>query len=281
MRLLRWWALALLAGPVLFGCERAAAPVLVEGAVRFEPPPAYELWWEMTQECSGRRGLLSRVDWYYVPGSSMLLVNGQRVEGYWTSAGNTIVLAESAMLSGSLVRHEMLHSLERGDGHSRAYFLERCGGVVWCSGACLEDAGPPPPVDPAAARVAPDALEIDVAIRPSSPSLGMYGGHFALIVTARNPRAGPVTVTLPTGTFGEPASAFEYRVETPVGGEGGRAPAWDETVTRFAPGETKRQVFDFHIFTPGGSGGIGSGTYRFFGAYGGRWAAASRAVAVP
>ena len=281
MRFAKWPALMLSVVGVL-GCDRPVAPLLVDGAVRFEPPPAYQLWWQMAQECSGRRGVLSHVDWYYVPGARTLVVEGQRVEGYWTSAGNTIVVAEASMFSGPLVRHEMLHSLVRGDGHPRDFFLERCGGVVWCYGPCIEDGGPPPPPTPTAIRVEPDALEIAVEVRPAAPSQGLYGGHFALTVTARNPLPHPAVVRLPPTTFGEPGTGFEYRFDNAVGADGGIAPVWDEGVTRFAAGETKRQVFDFNIYTPGSSsGGLAPGTYTFFGAFGGRVGARPATVIVP
>ena len=252
MRFVRWPAL-LVAAPLLVGCERPSAPLLVDGAQRFDPPPAYQLWWEMTQECSGRRGLFSRVRWYYVPGARTVLVNGQRVEGYWTSAGNTIVLAEAAALKGPLVRHEMLHSLQNGDGHPRELFLGRCGGVVVCDGACAGDEPLPAP-NAALARVAGDALEIGVEVRPRSPSPGLYGGYLTLTVTARNPRRDSVVVTLPRTTFGEPPTSFEYVVEDRVGAHGGQARAWDGAVSRFAPGEVKRHVFDFRLYSAGGSG---------------------------
>jgi hypothetical protein len=135
------WA-ALLAPPVLFACDAPLAPVLVEGAERFEPPPVYNLWWEITEECSGRRRSFGRVRWYYVPGAHTITVEGREVEGYWSSAGNAIVLAEFSMLRGQLVRHEMLHALEGNVGHPREAFLDRCGGVVLCDGACIQEAAP-------------------------------------------------------------------------------------------------------------------------------------------
>jgi hypothetical protein len=274
------WAAPLCAALVL-ACDAPVAPVLVEGAERFDPPPVYDLWWDMTRECSGRPGVFGRLRWYYVPGAETITVNGRQVEGYWSAAGNAIVLAEAAMLDGPLVRHEMLHALQSGTAHPREFFLERCGGVVLCDGPCIDDAGPPPPADPFAARVTPDGLEIGVEIRPASPSGGVYGGFFAIVVTARNPRSDPVVVTLPATTFGEPSVSFEFRVESPVATSGGRAPARDEGVTRFAPGETKRQVFDVRASVPDGAGGFAPGTYRLYGAYGGHWSADVASVTVP
>ena len=282
MRFLKWRAL-LLTVPLLVGCERPAAPVLADGAQRLEPPPAYQLWWEMTQECSGRRGLFSRLRWYYVPGARTLLVNDQQVKGYWTSAGNTIVLAEAAVLDGPLVRHEMLHSLQDGDGHPREFFLRRCGGVVVCDGAC-DDEDPLPPPAPALARVEPNRLEIGVEVRPQAPSLSLYGGYVTVTVTARNPRSDSVVVTLPRAGFGDPGTSFEYRVQDPIGADGARVPAWDDGVARFGPGEVKRHVFDFRLYSAHGIGPAGilsPGTHRFSGAYGGHWSTQSRTVTGP
>jgi hypothetical protein len=278
MRSIRWSAL--LGVTFLFGCEVPAAPILVDGSQRFEPPPAYQLWWEMTQECSARRGRFETVRWYLVPGAQSLTVNGQRVEGYWTSR-NTIVLAEAAMLKGPLVRHEMLHALQDAAGHPRESFLNRCGGVVVCDGQCATDAEPLPPPQPTALRVEPDGLEVDIQIRPQSPAHGTFGGFFTVTVTARNPRSDAVIVRLPETTFGEPSISFEYAMESAVAGDGRGVPALDDGVTRFAPGETKRQVFDFVLSTPGASGGLAPGAYVFSGAYGGNWAPSPRTVTVP
>jgi hypothetical protein len=267
---------ALLAAPVLFGCEAPAAPYLVDGAQRFDPPPAYQLWWEMTQECSGRQGLLGNVQWYFVPGARTLTVDGRTVEGYWTS-GNAIVLAGAVILKGPLVRHEMLHALQDAGGHPREFFLGRCGGVVACDAQCAAEAGPLPPADPAMARVGPEALEISVTVTPDPPSEARYGGYFVMTVTARNPHDHPLVITLPPPTDAGPSVSFEYRIEHPGGYTESNERAWDDGVTRFAPGETKRHVFDFHAVGADEStlgGGLRPGTYDLRGAYGARWAPA-------
>jgi hypothetical protein len=256
-------------------CGSPAEPILAEGAQRFSPPPPYQLWWDMTMECSGRRAPLSGVRWYYVPGARTVEVNGERYAGYWSSAGNAIVLAEESTLRGPLVRHEMLHSLAGTAGHPRAEFLGRCGGIVECDERCVAEAEPLPPVDATTARVGPDALEIEIAVRPQVPSPAQYGGHFALTVIARNPGGQPVVVTLPPPIDGGRPVVFEYRIEHSGGLLEGSVHAHDESVTRFAPGETKRHVFDFHRVGAEGStldGGVRPGTYDLRGAYGGRWA---------
>jgi hypothetical protein len=276
MRSGRWSRLLILL--LSAACERPVAPVLVDGARRFEPPAVYQLWWETTLECSGRRAPLSAVRWYFVPGAQTVEVNGERYAGYWSSAGNSIVLAEDAMLDGSLVRHEMLHSLIDVGTHPRGEFLARCAGVVECSDRCIADAGPLPPVGPTVAHVAPDALEIGVVVNPAAPSGGQHGGYFTMTVTARNSRNQAVVVTLPPPGDAGPPVSFEYRIEYPGGYVQSNERARDDGATRFAPGETKRQVFDFRKVGAEEStldGGLRAGTYDLRGAFGGQWAPAT------
>jgi hypothetical protein len=279
MRPVRWPALLLLA--LVVACDTPLAPVLPDDAQRFQPPPAYHLWWEMTLQCSGRRAPLSGVRWYLVPGAHTVEVNGERYAGYWSSAGNSIVLAEGAMLDGSLVRHEMLHALIKVGGHPREEFLGRCGGVVECVERCIADAEPLEPAHPTVSRVEPDALEVEALVSPEAPSRAQYGGYFTMTVTARNPRSHPVVVALPPSADAGPPLTFEYRVEFPGGYSRKNVRAWDDGVTRFAPGETKRYVFDFRMIDAYGiasNGGFGPGTYTFRGAYGNRWVATSRTI---
>ena len=274
---------SVLAVPLLVACESPAAPLLVEGAQRVEPPPVYRLWWEMTQQCSGRPGLLARVRWYVVPGARTIVVQGRQLEGYWTPAGKAIVLAEEAMLDGSLVRHEMLHALHRVAGHPRGAFLERCAGVVLCDLACRAEAGPPPPLDPAVPRVAPDALELHLTVTPPFPTRAQYGGYFTVTVTARNPLDHPVVVNLPPPGDTGPGVSFHYRIDFPGLFEEFADRALDDGVTRFTAGETKRRVFDFHIVGPSEptlGGGLRPDVYQFRGGYGGRWAPEIATVAV-
>src|SRR5688500_7012800 len=140
-------------------CGSPVAPVLCDVAERVETPAVYQLWWEMTLQCTGRRAPLSTVRWYFVPGARTVQVNGERYAGYWSSAGNSIVLAEEAMLDGPLVRHEMLHSLVEVGNHPRGEFLGRCAGEVEGDERGVTDAGPLQPVDPAVRRVGPASLE--------------------------------------------------------------------------------------------------------------------------
>ncbi len=78
--------------------------------------------------------------------------------------------------------------------------------------------------------------------------------------------------------------SFQYRLEANGGATGYSDRLLDEGVTRFAPGETKRRVFDLHATGAVGAtnlGGLRAGTYRVSAAYGGVWATSTPTVTVP
>src|SRR5688572_30665301 len=87
----------------------------------------------------------------------------------------------------------------------------------------------------------------------------MFGRPGATGTCRRDSPCNSVIVTLPPTTFGEPSTSFAYRMEGAVAADGRGARALDEGVTRFAPGESKRHVFDFHMFNAAGSAGCGLG----------------------
>jgi len=178
--------LALLA----FGCAAAACtltsePSLPVGAARFEPPAPYTYWWDMVRECSGRTGDLTSVSWYYVPKTHMLFTDGRWVDGYWTKGNNRIVLSQSAMLSGQIVRHEMLHALTRG-GHNRAYFAEKCGGVVACTGDCADDVGTPDEPADDAPQLPVRHLRAAMRLWPEVPDYARDSGWTSVEVSVSN-----------------------------------------------------------------------------------------------
>jgi hypothetical protein len=189
-------------------------------------------------------------------------VRGRQVSGYWSSASNRIVLAGDAHLIGPVVRHEMAHALTRSTRHSRELFLERCGGVLHCGSECLLEAGDAGGPDPRAVRVEPDFLQVSAALTPADPSLPGGDGFLIMTVTARNPAAHPIVVSLRAGQrafFYELKGAGENRL-------GGPAPS-DPAITWFEPGETKRHLFDFRI-PPDAGPGAWKGEYIFRGGYG-------------
>ena len=252
-------------------CATTTTP-LPPGSQAFAPPSVYQLWWSMTEACSGRTAQSSLVSWYIVPGTSELPFASDQVEGYWIQQGDRIVLAGGAQFDGQLVRHEMLHAiLGPGQGrHSRQQFLQRCGGVVACEEICLRDAGPPASPGSQVATVSPDSIDITARMIPEFPSASQYGGYFSLIVMARNPRADSVIVALPLASSTSGGVAFGYHVS----GEGLLVTysdvASDVAVRFFGPGEMKQYAFDFQIGAPETRrGGLPKGQFDVWGTFGG------------
>ncbi|HYD54741.1 MAG TPA: hypothetical protein VEA99_19060, partial [Gemmatimonadaceae bacterium] len=231
----------LLLASLCLACIEPAAP-LPSGAERFDPPPIYRTWWSLTEQCSGRRGSLEAVAWYVVPGARTLRDPlGHEADGYWSARRNRIVLAGDWAQDGPLVRHEMLHALDRRDGHARDTFVARCLGVVECSGACLADAGPAAAVDPMAVSASPQALDVGTEITPPSPGAQVNGGHFTLVVRARNPQPRPLVVSLPPpGDAGPPVTAEFHIDDVDWGWSESNWRAWVPEASRFAAGETKQ-----------------------------------------
>jgi len=277
----RYLALLAIAG---MACESITDPALPPGATLLTPPAVYARWWAMTEACSGLHGNLSAITWYVTTGADSISDGtSTNLAGYYAPAGNRIVLADTATLSGTKIRHEMLHALlgPSVHGHPRDQFLGRCAGTVDCIGPCITDAGPPPPPDPAAITVDPTALEVTTVLDPVTPRRSIDDGWFTFTILVTNPRTTPVIVNLPTPPEDASAPAsfswFASCVYTmkPCGQFGGvwrDVPAYDPaSVTRFAAGETKRFVVDFRV----GSGYDGywqlpGGAYAFIGYYGGR-----------
>ena len=225
-------------------CSRITDPPLPSGALSLTPPAVYQRWWRDTEACSGTSGSLANVAWFFVPGASKLPFNQGEVDGYWSLHGNQIVLAGDAVYDGQAVRHEMLHALlptARG-GHPRSYFLGACAGVVACIDTCIEGTASS---DPAAVIVPADSLSISVEVEPVPAGAKIDGGVFSVIVLARNSAARPVTVNSPRGQSRYPQT-FGFDLRDPsVGSLLGGTYAVDSSSLFFAPGETKRYLFDF------------------------------------
>jgi hypothetical protein len=124
--------LALLAG----ACRQSLEPGLPAGAVPFEPPAVYAIWWTQVESCAGFSGLLSgsysSVRWYQVPGATAFFLDGpEPIQGRWSADGNTITLAGRLVDDSMLVRHEELHALLRSGDHPSLYFVTRCGALVY------------------------------------------------------------------------------------------------------------------------------------------------------
>jgi hypothetical protein len=229
----------------LGACTTPTEPRFPDDAIPLGVQPQFALWWRMTQACSGLRGDLGDIQWYVQPDVETLHIPGDHdgpYGAYWWAAGNRILLTEKAATDGWLVRHEMLHALIGRAGHPRADFVDRCGGIVTCTGECRRAAGPD--AQPAADAVEIDATELDVTVSVvPSPRFGVHenGGWFAYIVTATNPRAEAVWVRVKRPRpDARGAATFGF-----VEGPGVWSHAWTtEPRIGFAPRQTKRYTYD-------------------------------------
>lgn len=256
----------------LAACESPTGVRLPAGAVRFSPPSIYRQWWTLTEQCSGRQSAYDAITWYVVPDAETLPgTNG--LNGLWYG-DNRIVLsgADDGIAAGDLVRHEMLHALLGGGGHPRDMFVGRCAGVVVCVKECLTDAGSAPPPDPAARSEPASTLDVTVDVVPAAPSSATWDGYFMMIVHARNPASYPIVAQ--SGGFG-------YDLRSPLHGVQYDLPVDAPEELRFASGETKSLIFDFHIIA--GSHiryDVAPGTWTFNGYYGGKAAASPPTLTV-
>ena len=249
-----------------WACTSITDPPLDPRAVPVQPLSVYARWWSMVESCSGLQGSLSEVSWYEVPGSETVEYPGDEASAYWSAASSRIVLAGKVTLSGVVVRHEMLHALLRNvKGHPREYFLERCGGLVSCTTSCIRDAGPGPNIDPATERVTSNVLKLFVSIVPDAPSSSVDGGVFTVIVAATNPNSHAIVITPSATAFNH---GFFYTLFLDSGGGiGGSVDVLDPGMRYFAPGETKRQYFDFSIGPNFGDHVVPPGSYRVNAGY--------------
>ena len=260
-----------MAGSVLSCSDNIVDPRLPPGAMPFTPPSFYSTWWEMTKACSGRSGSLNDVKWYVVPSGVPLELDGESANAYWSAGSNQIVLSESVVDNGQVVRHEMLHALLGKQGHSRRDFLEICAGYVACTSKCVEDAGPATAVPVTVPRVAPSALEVTVTISPNPLFSAVNAGYFTVLVSARNPASTPVFVVLPGASDPLPVS-FACQLIGPSS-ELEAAFVRDAAAASFAAGEVKVHAFDFFVDDHGDRRWhIFPGLYGVRGSYGGHLA---------
>jgi hypothetical protein len=263
-------AMILTAQLIVLACGDASGPALPKDAEQFSPPPVYSTWWQMTQACSGLTGSLGSVTWYQTSQEVTDTHTGDVLAGYWVPGSNQIVLNSLVMLDGGTVRHEMLHALRQKGGHPRDQFLGKCAGVVACEDACVADAGPypTPPQTPIKGTV--DSIEVTLDVEPHTPARAIDGGRFSITVLTRNKTARWMTVTPASA-----ASAANQTFSVDVRGVNG-ANAFDElgidpSQTIFAPGETKRHVFDLVIGDYPFGNQLLPGDYVARGAFAGYW----------
>lgn len=268
---------------VIGACEAPGGFPFPTDAKRFSPPAIYREWWSRTEQCSGRHGSFDSVSWYVVAGAHTVPGTNER-NAAWYPAGNRIVLsgAEDGLAGGDLVRHEMLHAILRTGGHPRDIFVGRCGGVVVCIEQCLVDGREPSPPDESARPEPPNTLEVTVSVVPNAPSSATWDGYFMMVVSAWNPTDHSAVIELP-GSHGDDGPPVSFSCDIRNAQHGGmsydmRANAPE--VARFAPGETKQFIFDFHNVSGPYRYDVAPGTYTFKGAFAGVWASSSPTVVV-
>lgn len=263
-------------------CDGLVDPPLPSDAEQFSPPVVYSTWWNMTQACSGLTGSLGAVTWYKTSEVLHDLHTGEVLVGYWASANNGIVLTTAAVLDGGTVRHEMLHSLLRKAGHPRNQFLGKCAGTVPCQGGCIREAGPYPAPPESPIHVGGDSIDLSVDVEPKNPNPGYDGGFFSITVIAHNRSAHWATVT-PSIFVNDTTRTFSFDVRnanTSAGITIGEI-AFDPSERIFAPGETKRQVFDFAIGDSPFANQLQTGNYIVRGGYSDYWTTYSPFVIGP
>ena len=271
----------------LAACDRLVGlvdPLFPSDAQQFSPPAVYSTWWNMTQACSGLTGSLGAVTWFKTTQALRDSRTGDPIGGYWNSFTNRIVLTTAAVLDGGSVRHEMLHSLLRKGGHPRNQFLGNCAGTVVCQGACIRDAGPYPQPSETPIHVPGDSIDITVDIEPRNPNSAHDGGLFSITVIVRNRSAHWATVPSYYSTIlpgYDSTRTFEIDVRGPTGGISVPETRLDPSEWIFAPGETKKQVFDFAIGNDLRAQKLPPGNYLARGGYSDYWSTYSTFVIGP
>ena len=91
-------------------------------------PAIYREWHAKTERCSGRTGKFSTLKFYVVPEVETFSTRDGPKVGEWLTDGavNRIVIAGKYQAHEMVVRHELLHSLIRAEGHPPEYFVDRC-----------------------------------------------------------------------------------------------------------------------------------------------------------
>lgn len=239
-----WWWLFFALTAAATACELFVTdPPLPKGAIAMTPPPQYDLWWRLTERCSGLSGALGAIAWYTVPDVDSLIDSPLRewVRGEYIPAEHRIILAGHSRADAFVVRHEMLHALLNRPGHPAEYFQDRCYGVV-------ASEPPRPARDSSGDIVRPGDLVVSARVDSTAPSLARDSLWFALTVSIHNPRAAPVRVRLrpmlpdyfASATFG----FVEASCDTPRSRSGMDYYFVDDSTLVLGPGATRHMTFD-------------------------------------
>ncbi|HJP59782.1 MAG TPA: hypothetical protein VJ865_07275, partial [Gemmatimonadaceae bacterium] len=229
----------------IVACSSVTEPALPKDAVELSPPSVYTTWWNMTQACSQLTGSFSAVTWYTTDEVVHDVSSGDVIAGYWVSGSNRIVLNTAVTMDGGIVRHEMLHALIKHGGHPRNQFLGNCAGTVDCEPACAADAGPYPNPPETPLHVGTESIETTIVVDPTTPTHAVDDGRFSITVMTRNLTSHWITVTPAAGV--DPDQTSSVDVHGANGGTGRDQLSVDQSERIFAPGETKKHVFDLVI----------------------------------
>jgi len=191
------------------------------------------------------------------------MLEGSSVAGFWTSAGNRVVIADGEMYHGSTVRHEMLHALLTRAGHPREEFLGSCAALVNCSDQCQRDAGPLK-LPAEYVELPPDSLSVTATVE-LMPRESDGERWLTLWVMATNPHDKAVLVAPPTSA--RTPATFGYYLIGPQGIFSGGEVATDSSMLFFAPQEAKRWLFEFRVDTQVTEYTITQGQYAIAGYY--------------
>jgi hypothetical protein len=217
------------------------------GSRPFQPPARFRAWWALTESWSGLSGNFNSVKWYTLPNSDTFSLEGSTVNGAWYSNGNQIVLGDSEITDGALVRHEMLHALLRSAGHPRGQFLGNCSDIVVCIDRCVEDAGGPPDTSGTAPLLGGSAFTLSTRIVPDTVSLAADSGLFTVTIEITNttPMAARVRVPMNGGV---PYTLVQCVYPSDWPDDGGAVSDLLNYYVTVAPsgtpGATRRVVFD-------------------------------------
>ena len=239
----------MLAWPLSFaGCILPSEPSFLSQAVAFKPPPEFAVWWRVTEACSGLQRDYSRVSWFVVP-DSQLIVRGESYDGYsWQGADPRIVLTQSMLRNaGELVRHEMLHIIVGQGGHSKDYFRVRCGDLVACVDACADEAGTWATPDASSPVVDASALDVTLSVAPN-PVIPKLDHWMCIVVTAHNPSKQAVWVRL--ASRGDPAGGPDDALWAKSLPMGATSVLMGGPLVPFDAGQTRRFVFDTRAMIP-------------------------------
>ena len=88
----------------------------------FVPSAQHRTWWTDVQACSSTRGDFHLVRWYR---AAEIRSGGKSVQGIWQFPHDVTVVRGAEAVS-SIVRHEMLHELLRGDADHKNEAWVRC-----------------------------------------------------------------------------------------------------------------------------------------------------------